>query len=286
MQRIRRIRAANPSPLTGSGTNSWILGEGEVAVIDPGPALPGHLEAILSALDPGEHVGAILVTHPHRDHSELARPLADRTGAPVFGYGRAGSGRSALMERLVAHGLAGGGEGADADFSPDHTLSDGATLGGAGWEVTVIHTPGHMGEHLCFAAGDVLFSGDHVMGWSTSLVSPPDGDMGAYMASLSRLQDTAWSRFLPGHGEAVEDPAARLAEVTRHRRQREAQILAALAEGPASPTDLSARIYLGTPPSLLPAASRNTLAHLLDLWERNVVGTDGMPAVEAHFHLL
>lgn len=286
MQRIRRIRAENPSPLTGSGTNSWILGSGEVAVIDPGPALTPHLEAILAALEPGERVGAILVTHPHRDHSELARPLSLRTGATILGFGPAGSGRSALMERLLSRGLQGGGEGADAGFVPDRRLSDGEEAGGAGWHVKVLHTPGHMGEHLCFEAGDVLFSGDHVMGWSTSLVSPPDGDMGAYMASLLRLQERTWSRFMPGHGEPVEQPAARLQELAAHRRQREAQILAALRDGPASAPDLAQRIYTGTAPSLLPAATRNTLAHLIDLWERNRIAADVGPLHEVRFHLL
>lgn len=285
MLRIRRVRAPNPSPLTGSGTNSWILGDGDVAVIDPGPDLPEHLEMILSTLGPHERLTSILVTHPHRDHSALARPLAERTGAPVYGFGPVGSGRSASMKRLVAEGLEGGGEGADAGFSPDIRLADGDSIGGGGWQVTALHTPGHMGEHLCFAAGDVLFSGDHVMGWSTSLVSPPDGDMGAYMSSLLRLQGRAWSRFLPGHGEAVDDPAQRLAELLAHRRTREQQILDALKLGPATAHQIASCVYAETPQALLPAATRNTLAHLIDLLQKNLVEVDATPVARARFHL-
>lgn len=286
MQRIRKIRASNASPLTGSGTNTWILGEGDVAVIDPGPALPDHLDAILATLDPKERVDGILVTHPHRDHSELARPLAARTGAPVFGFGPAGSGRSAVMHRLVAEGLETHGEGADTGFAPDIRLSDGESVGSAGWQVTALHTPGHMGEHLCFAAGDTLFSGDHVMGWSTTLVSPPDGDMGAYMASLARLQTHEWSRLLPGHGEPVADPATRIAELVAHRRQREGQIRDALASGPATLAELASTVYAGTPPSLLPAATRNTLAHIIDLLEKNKIAASSTTLQTARFHLL
>jgi len=283
--RLRRVRADNPSPLTGSGTNTWLVGEGAVTVIDPGPALPAHLEAILAALEPGEAVARIIVTHAHRDHSALARPLAKATGAPVLAFGPAEAGRSAVMTRLVAAGFEGGGEGADSDFAPDARLADGDRLDLPGHAATleVIHTPGHMGGHLCLALGTLLFSGDHVMGWATSLVSPPDGDMRAYMTSLERLAAREWSRFLPGHGEAVEEPAARLAELLAHRRQREAQVRAALAESPGNATDLARRIYTDVSPTLLPAASRNVLSHLIDLSERNLASCDGVPSLSAPF---
>jgi hydroxyacylglutathione hydrolase len=284
--RIRLVRAGNPSALTGTGTNTWILGEGRVAVIDPGPALPAHLEAILSSLQRGERVEAILVTHPHLDHSALARPLAARTGAPVMAFGAADAGRSAVMARLLADGLSGGGEGADPGFAPDIALRDGEVLGGADWRLTCLHTPGHMGAHLCFDAGGVLFSGDLVMGWSTSIVSPPDGDMGAYMASLARLAEGGWRRFLPGHGDAVAAPAARLAELLAHRRAREAQILGALQTGPADAARIARTVYAGLEPRLMPAAERNTLAHLIDLWERSRITTPAPLRHDSLFRLM
>lgn len=284
--RIRLVRAMNPSALTGTGTNTWLVGEGEVTLIDPGPALADHMAAIFAALDAGERIARILVTHAHLDHSALSRPLAEATGAPVLAFGRADDGRSATMQDLLAAGFTGGGEGADTAFTPDMTIKDGDTLdlSGQATAIEVIHSPGHMGGHLAFAVGDVLFSGDHVMGWSSTLVSPPDGDMAAYMDSLSRLSARRWSRFLPGHGPAVEDPASRLAELTAHRRQREAQILSALHITPDHATGLAARIYTDTPAALLGAASRNVLSHLIDLSSRNQIAAEGKPSLSTRYH--
>lgn len=229
---LRHVRAANPSAMTGTGTNSWLLGQGQVAVIDPGPDDSAHLAALLDALGPGEEIAAILVTHAHLDHSAAVPRLAERTGAPVYAFGRAEDGRSPLMQRLAAEGLRGGGEGIDRRFTPDHRLIDGEGLTLGSMTIEAIHTPGHMGGHLAFALDDLLFSGDHAMGWASTLISPPDGDMGAYMASLEKLATRTWRQMLPGHGEPVENVAQRLAELAAHRRARESQIRTALSQAP------------------------------------------------------
>jgi len=265
---IRLIRADNPSPLTGSGTNTWLLGRGQVTVIDPGPALETHHQAILAATQ-GEEIRHILVTHAHLDHSELSSRLARETGAEVLAFGKADAGRSLTMLRLAQEGMT-SGEGADQNFAPDRCLKDGEILHLSGLVIEALHLPGHMGCHMGFALGDVLFSGDHVMGWSTSLVSPPDGDMGDYMRSLARLAGREWSRFLPGHGPEVNEPAARLAELIAHRKGREQAILALLRKGPSTANEIAERVYSDTPRHLLPAATRNVLAHLIDLTSRDL----------------
>lgn len=281
---IRRLLAPNPSPLTGAGTNTWLVGETEIAVIDPGPDDAAHLAAILAALGPGQRISHILVTHAHLDHSALAPRLAAATGAPTYAFGTATDGRSALMSRL-APGLPVHGEGLDPNFIPDQRLAEGDSLSGPDWSLSALHTPGHLGGHLCLDLGETLFSGDHVMGWSTSIVSPPDGDMGAYMASLDRLTERRWRRFLPGHGDPVESPADRLAELIAHRRRREAEILRALTDGPARIPALALHIYHDTPRHLLPAAQRNILAHLIDLASRNLVTADPALHPEAAYSL-
>lgn len=267
---IRLLRADNPSPLTGTGTNTWLVGGSALAVIDPGPDDPLHLQAILAALAPGQHISHILVTHAHRDHSALAPRLAAATGAPILAFGTATEGRGALMTSLAAT-LPSQGEGLDTAFTPHQRLVDGESVVGPDWKLTTLHTPGHLGGHLCLALGDQLFSGDHVMGWATSIVSPPDGDMGDYMASLDRLATRTWRRFLPGHGEPVENPAERVQQLIAHRRQREQQILRAIAEGLSRIPALTARIYHDIPRHLLPAAERNVFAHLIDLASRNQI---------------
>lgn len=267
---LRLLVAPNPSPMTFRGTNTWMVGRGEIAVIDPGPDIVAHLDAILQALEPGERISQILVTHSHLDHSPLARPLAEATGAPVLAAGPSDWGRRPTMAALAASGDIGGGEGVDPAFAPDEGLRDGDRIEGDFGTIEVLETPGHMANHLSFAWRGALFSGDLVMGWSTSLVSPPDGDMTSFMASVQRLADRHDRVYYPGHGAPVTAPQDRAQDLLRHRRGREAQILATLKQaGPATAQELASAIYTDVAPELLPAAARNVLAHLIDLVERN-----------------
>ena len=280
---LRRLRAANPSPLTGTGTNTYLLGETDIAIIDPGPDLDAHLAAILQATK-GQRVSAIIVSHAHRDHSALAPRLAAATGGKVLAFGGAHDGISPRMAAL-ADDLGGSGEGLDLTFTPDRRLGDGERINGPNWQIRVLHTPGHLGGHICLALGRTLFSGDHVMGWATSIVSPPEGDMGEYMVSLGRLGQEPWDMALPGHGEPIANPLARIAELAAHRRMREMQVVGALAAGPDTAYGLAARIYTDVSTSLLPAATRNVLAHLIDLASRNLVTLDSAMGVAARWRL-
>lgn len=258
---LLRILAPNPSPLTGPGTTTFLLGSRDIAVIDPGPDDPGHLAAIVDA---GRgRISHIIVTHAHLDHSAGARHLSDMTGAPILAFGDALSGRSPMMRRLAETDL-GGGEGLDMGFAPDTTLHDGQVIVGEGWQLTALHTPGHSGGHLSLLWEDQIFCGDLVMAWTSTIISPPDGDLADYLRSLDRLSQVQPRRLLPAHGEAIEDPLTRLSDLAAHRRQRSAQILAALRDGPADAATLAAGIY-DVDPVLLPAAARNVLAHLLAL---------------------
>ncbi|MBT0956543.1 MBL fold metallo-hydrolase [Alphaproteobacteria bacterium KMM 3653] len=280
---LRRILAPNPSPMTFTGTNTYLLGERELAVIDPGPALPAHLEAILAAVQPGQRITHILLTHSHLDHSPLARLVSQETGAPSYAFGDHLKGRSPVMEALAESGLAGGGEGIDRDFAPDHLLEDGALVEGDGWALRALWTPGHIANHLSFVWQDAVFTGDHVMGWASSMVSPPDGDLTAFMHSCRRMQEVPARVFYPGHGDPVSDPAARLQWLIDHRMSREAQILEALAHGPAAAPALAERIYTEVNPALLPAATRNVLAHLIDLHSRRKVSAEGPLSADVKF---
>ncbi len=268
---LRRIVAPNPSPMTFRGTNTYLLGDRDVAVIDPGPLNDAHLEAILNALKPGQKISHIFVTHSHLDHSPLAAPLSARSGAPVYAFGGPDAGRSPIMRHLARQGLAGGGEGIDADFRPDTELSDGDIIEGDEWRLETIHTPGHLGNHIALAWGRICFTADHVMGWASSLVSPPDGDLTDFLASCHKLRARDWSVFHPGHGAPVHNPANRLDWLIQHRMGREDQILDALNDAPGTAIQLAERIYTETPKSLLPAAERNVFAHLVDLNERTLV---------------
>lgn len=272
-ENVRRVLAPNPSPMTFRGTNSYLLGEGDVTLIDPGPDDAAHLAALIAALSPGERIVRILVTHSHRDHSALAPALSAATGAPVMAFGDSSAGRSAAMAALLA-AEGESGEGRDAGFRPDETLPHGARIDTAAGVVEALHTPGHFGNHLSFRLGDIVFSGDLAMGWSTSIVSPPDGDMGEYMASLRLLEGLRPAMLLPGHGAPVAPAMERLAWLAAHRRAREAQIVAALASGPQTVPQLTRAVYADTAEILLPAAARNVLAHLLDLRQRGVAIRD------------
>ncbi|MDF1671474.1 MAG: MBL fold metallo-hydrolase, partial [Roseovarius sp.] len=187
---VRRILCNNPSAFTYRGTNTYLVGDSDIAVIDPGPNNPAHLDAILGAIGPGQRISHILITHAHGDHSPLARPLAAATGAPVLAYGNALAGQSSVMQELAKSGDLGGGEGSDSGFTPDQTIADGQVITGPGWSLAAIWTPGHFGNHLCFDMQGSVFCGDLVMSWATSIVSPPDGDLTDFMASCERLRAT------------------------------------------------------------------------------------------------
>ncbi|WP_296641122.1 MBL fold metallo-hydrolase [Roseinatronobacter sp.] len=261
------IRAENPSPMTADGTNSYILGATEVTVIDPGPDDPAHLAQLLDTIGP-RRVTSILVTHSHMDHSPLAPRLSAATGAPILAYGDSRAGRTAQMNALANRADIGGGEGVDHGFKPHVSLQDGQSMPLGSEAMTALWTPGHMGNHMCFLWRDHLFTGDHVMGWAPSLVSPPDGDMGSYMRSLAQLQGVEARLFHPGHGAIIEQPRARLAELVAHRRAREDAILRELDQGRADIATLVTKIYNATPSALHKAAARNVFAHLADLHAR------------------
>jgi glyoxylase-like metal-dependent hydrolase (beta-lactamase superfamily II) len=273
---VRRVVAPNQGPFTAWGTGSYIIGADSVAVIDPGPERDDHLAALIAALT-GKTVSHILVTHTHLDHSPLARALADETGAPVLAFGPHGSGREA--------GLAGEPveAGADLDFAPDHRLADGELVEGDGWTIEAVHTPGHTSNHLCFALREeqALFTGDHIMGWSTSIISPPDGDMAKYMASLDKLLARGEKRLIPCHGPVIEDPQTFIRALIAHRQAREAKILAALQDGVAAVEAIVARVYTDVAAELHPAAARSTLAHLIHLIDQGLVCADGENGLSA-----
>lgn len=276
-----RVVAPNPSPMTGSGTNSWILGHDDVAVIDPGPALPAHLDALTRAVA-GRRVAAILVTHSHLDHSPAARPLAERLGAPVAAFGPSDAGRAPALPALRN---VGGGEGIDPDFAPDTRLRDGDAVAGDGWTLRAHWTPGHMANHLSFEWPEArtVFTGDTVMAWASTMISPPDGDLGQFMSSLDLLERLQARRFLSGHGDAIPDPGDRCRTLRDHRLMREAAILDALPDAPTIPL-LVAALYIDTPPTLHAAAARNVLAHLIHLARNGRVAPDPAIAPDAVWH--
>jgi glyoxylase-like metal-dependent hydrolase (beta-lactamase superfamily II) len=261
---IGRLLAHNPSAFTYYGTQSYLAGEREVAVIDPGPDLPEHLEALERAIG-SRRVVAIMCTHTHRDHSPAARPLADRTGAPIVGCA------PLSLETVGPRADA----SFDGDYVPDRVLRDGEAVEVDGRPIVAVATPGHTSNHLCFAYGDALFSGDHVMGWSTTVVVPPDGDMAAYMQSLDKLRRRGDRIYYPAHGPAVENPQQYVRHLVGHRMQREQQILRLVGERQRDIPDIVANAYPGLDPRLIVAAGGSVFAHLLDLQRRGLVEQQG-----------
>jgi glyoxylase-like metal-dependent hydrolase (beta-lactamase superfamily II) len=275
---IRRLLARNPSPFTFKGTGVTVIGRGRVAVIDPGPDDAAHLAALERALA-HETVTHILITHTHRDHSPAARVLKERTGAKTYGFGPHGGGGPSEGPAVE--------EGGDRDFVPDVAVRDGDTFEAGGFVIGCVHTPGHTSNHMCYVleGESALFTGDHVMGWSTSVVAPPDGDMADYRASLKKLLERKDRIYWPTHGAPIRDPKRYVAALIAHRDEREAQIFHALNEHVNTIPEIVERIYVGLDPRLKPAAGHSVLAHLLQMMKEHRVIADGEPALSGRFHL-
>jgi glyoxylase-like metal-dependent hydrolase (beta-lactamase superfamily II) len=281
---IRRVVAHNPGPFTFLGTGTYIVGNGKVAVIDPGPDMPEHVQAILDALEPGETVSHIVITHTHMDHSPAARPLQAATGAPTYGFGPHGSGPHTFD--WGARDGAAAEEGGDVGFKPDHAVRHGERIEGDGWTLEAVHTPGHTSNHLCFQLVEekALFSGDHVMGWSTSVISPPDGDMTAYMRSLRLLLERDDAVYWPTHGAPIRDPKPFVRAFIAHREDRERQIAECLSRGVTRIPAMVEVMYANVDKGLHPAAARSVLSHLAHMVESGRARADGPLRLSAEFH--
>lgn len=279
---VRRVLCNNPSPFTFTGTVSYIVGQGNVAIIDPGPADEVHTQALLNAVR-GETVTHILVTHTHNDHSPGAAALKAATGAPVYAEGPHRASRPAYASETRATE-----SGGDRNFRPDVTLKDGDVVEGDGWRLETVTTPGHTANHIAFAWPErkLMFIGDHVMGWSTSIVAPPDGSMVDYMASLEKLTARDEQLYFSGHGPEIPDAVRFVKFLIRHRKAREASILHRLAKGEADIPTIVRASYIGIDPRLVGAAGYSVLAHLEDLVARNVVATDGDPTIDGSYRLV
>ena len=263
---VTRVLADNPSPFTHTGTQTHLVGTADLAVIDPGPDDPNHIDALIRAIA-GRPVTAIVITHTHRDHSPGAAPLKARTGAPIVGCA------PLALEDLGPRADA----SFDAHYAPDAVMAEGDSVSGSGWTLTAIATPGHTSNHLAFALPETtaLFTGDHVMGWSTTIVSPPDGDMAAYMDSLTKLQGRDDRIYYPAHGDPVVNPQRLVRGLIGHRKQREGQILRLLDAEPRTIPAMVEKMYVGIDPRLFPAAERSVLAHLYELRDRHIVAERG-----------
>ncbi|HWA63425.1 MAG TPA: MBL fold metallo-hydrolase [Caulobacteraceae bacterium] len=274
---IRRVIANNPGPFTYLGTGTYIIGKGEgVAVIDPGPDMPEHLQAILDATA-HERISHIFITHHHTDHSPLARPLAAATGAVIYGC--------AVKELPQESGVR--MEAGYDNFTPDVSMCGGGVVVGHGWTLEAIPTPGHTSNHICYALKEenCLFSGDHIMGWSTTVVTPPDGDMGDYMASLELIKGRGFDTLWPTHGPPITKVTPFIDAYAEHRRDRERQIVAQLAAGETRINDFVPKMYADVDPRLHPAAARSVLAHMIELVRSGRVATDGAPGPDSTYRL-
>ncbi|MBB3659578.1 glyoxylase-like metal-dependent hydrolase (beta-lactamase superfamily II) [Rhizobium sp. BK650] len=278
---IQRLTAKNPSPFTFHGTNSYIVGGASVAVIDPGPENEAHFEALMAALA-GRQVTHVFVSHTHRDHSPLARRLKERMGALTVGEGPHRPSRPLRDGEINPFA-----ESSDVDFVPDIAIRDKGTISGDGWTLTGVLTPGHTANHAAFAleGSGILFSGDHVMAWATTVVAPPDGSMADYMASLDKLIARDDRLLLPGHGGPVTSPAPFLRGLKTHRRLRERSIIERIRKGDGTIPEMVKVIYRDTDKRLHGAAALSVLAHIEELMERGEVRTDGPPSLFAHYRL-
>jgi glyoxylase-like metal-dependent hydrolase (beta-lactamase superfamily II) len=273
-ENVTCILAPNPGPMTYRGTNTYIIGDNELAIIDPGPLIDEHFDNILKVIDE-RPVKFIFLTHSHIDHSPLAKQLSNKLGTQIFAFGPSDSGLSKVMLLLIAEGYKSLAEGIDNEFIPDHFIKDGDKFILGNKNIKVIYTPGHMGNHVCFQYDEILFSGDHVMDWATSMVSPPYGDLTQFMASCRMLQTKQFDLFLPGHGEPVRNPSERLNFIISHRLDREEQIISTIKNTPMTAIEITKIIYTEIDQRLIPAATRNVFAHLIDLKERGIVEFNG-----------
>jgi glyoxylase-like metal-dependent hydrolase (beta-lactamase superfamily II) len=274
---IRRVIADNPGPFTYKGTGTYIVGKGDgVAVIDPGPDLPAHLQAILDATA-GERISHILITHHHADHSPLARPLSEATGAVVYGCAV----KAPIVEDAVKL------EAGYDRFEPQVSVCGGVTITGHGWTMEAIPTPGHTSNHICYALAEenALFSGDHIMGWSTTVVTPPDGNMGDYLASLDLIKARNFATLWPTHGPPITEPGPFIAAYREHRMDRERQILEQLGAGETKIREMVPKMYVGVDPRLYAPASHSVLAHMIELVKSGRVVANGPPGLESEYRL-
>ena len=275
---IRRLVANNPGPFTFYGTGTYVIGKGKVAVIDAGPDLEEHVQALLTALE-NEEITHQLITHTHRDHSPAAKAVREATGAKTYGYGPHGEGRYERGVKVEA--------GGDMDFKPDVKVRHGDVIEGDGWSVECVHTPGHCSNHICFQLREhkALFSGDHVMGWSTSIISPPDGDMADYMTSLELLLKRDDRILWPTHGAPIDDPKPFVSSFIAHRLDRERQITACMADGLSQIEEMVPLMYRDLKKFMYPAAARSVLAHMIHMRDRGLVVTDGEPSLSAIYRV-